>query len=562
MLFQVLRKSTRVGKQWYTSASSSGQLLKEWEIFSSNSNVNALASFIQQKWNEQHEKSIIANNSYVKHLPSLPKMLAELVEVHHFEINPLLASHTASRLNEINSQYHHVGLLHLLDAYLEIGDLSGAHHCYESLCKEGFYIEQSCVERFMTVAAKQCSISHMKLLFQNQRVISRRMILVAAEPLILSGYTKTLSQLLEKYLATSPELMPVEIASIVKEILKARVRRSLINCPLSALEVEGVDHIETLLNEYSDRYGNGMDNSVLDDVALQGIENYLSFCSDWNGETAPEDFTYSSYDQSMPIDVDTCFDYLEEERSVTPIDYNLEERPSQRFLFEDITAQIAKQRPFVYPLYNGAFFREEAEREIIYAETVANDIFFAVEFINEEDADDSSQDDEFESESQHDFDNSDDESDEFNGWNDEGGNGIDNPDVKYELEVDDSSDDVNHSADTIKFFETMRSAGCTQKLVDYPFQDMSQNIRSSYSTILLEYAEDVFDGISEDSFVKDGLMNNRKKDIMNNNNKSGKAKLIEGIIHSANDDSEKKGPDDNGGVTFGLRAPTSFKEES
>jgi hypothetical protein len=529
----------------------------------------SVAAFIESLWREEiflkseveerrnHFRNTKASLKQTKMIiPSVPKMVADLVGQYSDVINSNLAIDTVVCLSQVKAHYHHIGLLHLLDAYLEIGDLKGAQDCHERLKKDNLPIDQACVERFIAVAAQQCSISHMKAILQTHP-ISRNILVVVAEPLIMSGYTKTFSQLLEKYLSLEPTPKPAEVSIIVKQVLRARVRRSLTDCPLSSLEEEGAEQIEVLFSEYVDKFEDGSESiTMAEEIALRGIENYIGFCSDWDGENAPEGLPYSQYDQSQLVTDLPTFNYLEEQRMI-PAHHDISSapNPSHRFLFEDITAQIAQQRPFVYPLYRGMLFDNEAKRELLYAEAVANDVLFSLDgteiFAQDDASDDES--DEFGSRENDEFDEDDD--DDMDDDDD------DDNEVTYELEMDDVEEE--------EFFDNMRSAGTATTLAHHDFNDMSQSIKSSYPTIMIEYAEDIFDGISEDNFVSDSLMHKAKKDsrdalMRNGNSGHGNSgghnkKLVEGNI---TEDIEKKGPDDEGGVTAGFNAPTIFKEES
>jgi hypothetical protein len=337
-----------------------------------------------------------------------------------------------------------------------------------------------------------------------------------AEPLILSGYTKTYANCLEGYLKSNPLPTSSHVSEVVAYVLKARIRRSLANYPCSIAEMTGIKQIEELLQSYLEDISDEYDREFQYD---QPILDYLDLSKDWFIIDLPAafiDLPYSSRRFDMKRDwVNPSFPYLSEHR------FDLSTRK-----IKDWTSQLSHSRRTILPVYNAELFPQEMMVEELFTNKALEQALYvddfdptkqvlqaaSIEFADDEDDDSddysmkanpSESDDE-----DSDADDSDEEEtkelvDEFfipppDGFNSYslGGMGGDFPEIHLI---------INDQPFNVEFQEELIRIAHADKPKTNDFNDISNSLLNAFPNDKIEYAEDIFDGVSDDSFVQDSV---------------------------------------------------------
>lgn len=509
-------------------------------------NSVAVGASIESMW-KQLEQSRMLSKSRTRANPSrpqIPRMVADVLVNRHFE-DQTLALETLQCLRLQNNHYYYVGLLELVDAYLDLDDLDSAIECYEEILQNGDKLDQHAAERFVAKACTKASIKHLRdVLFRHK--VTFQMLVSLADPLIIGGHSKIYSNAFVRYLKTTPAPNVLVVGYVLKYMLKARLRRALSRHPMTVLETQAMDVINSALAEYRDDVMDDMneqlDLTVQEEVALQGIINYLHFASDWTGDDLPTGLSGLANEIfGSPVKINaSTFNYLVEHRVLRPPDSDATDTGSI-YRVKDLSSQFADLRPNVIPAYDAALFPDELEKEFALVDLIVNDIFYsldAAEFMEEVDENNDDDDsmkaaEDYEEDEDDEFDEEDgDENRSMEGAVEQNEGDEDIVSVSFEEE---DVEEIDVDSDCYKFLDRMRNAGFSKAMVDCTFNDMSQSMKTFYPEAHLEYAEDVFDGISEDSFVRDCLS-------------ADEADMP--VTRIAVDDSNH--PDDEGGINVGI----------
>lgn len=447
---------------------------------------------------------------------SLPKLLVSLFDSDTDSQDLAFASVMFNKVNAIKPYFEYLCYIELIESKLEQGDLRVAAWAYSQIVKLGLYIDTRLAERLIASAAYSCDIKSLKDIFSFYRPLTNNMLKSIAEPLILSGYTKTYANCLGGYLKSNPLPSSFHVSEVVTYILKARIRRSLANYPCSIAEMTGIKQIEELLQSYlediSDEYDRGFQ-------IVEPIVDYLDLSKDWFINDLPAAFIalpYSSRRFDLKRDrVNPSFPYLSEHR------FDLSTRK-----IKDWTSQLSHSRRAILPLYNADLFPQEMIVEELFTNKALERALYvddfdpteqllqaaSVDFADDEDDEDDDSDDYSiksnptdSDDDDSDADDSDDEElkelvDEFfippPDGHSLGGMGDDFPEIHLTID----SQPFN-----VEFQEELIRIAHADKPKTNDFNDISNSLLNAFPNDKIEYAEDIFDGVSDDSFVQDSV---------------------------------------------------------
>jgi hypothetical protein len=147
-----------------------------------------------------------------------------------------------------------LGVYELIDECIECGHTNDAIKAYMRLHNMGVKLDISGKERLLNTLALSCRLKEL-LLVLNHHSVTDNDLVVAAEPLIMSGNVTLFADLLNKYLHYKKSLSdPVQcsekVARVIRGIMFARLRRFIDHSDPSFEENEGMSEIFTMLDSY------------------------------------------------------------------------------------------------------------------------------------------------------------------------------------------------------------------------------------------------------------------------------------------------------------------------
>eukprot|EP01039_Chlorochromonas_danica_P007467 gene7468-8256_t len=142
-------------------------------------------------------------------------------------------------------------LLELLEGFLEHDNLDMAYLCFLEIKKENHFLDRKALHHFVDKTAQHCHISYMKEVLEYHHP-TQQLLQMVVEPLIMSGSVLAFAELLDRYffLNRKEPPSPRDLLRLLQDILKARIRRALSNARLSKSEMRGMLQMETTLKNY------------------------------------------------------------------------------------------------------------------------------------------------------------------------------------------------------------------------------------------------------------------------------------------------------------------------
>lgn len=232
-----LRKASVPGTGRYFSALSAEDKL-HLRTLVVQGDSKALANQILSLWKLQQKEGNFSRPT------KLEKMVASLYSSSKDAVQDVGDALNVLRCIQASKQNRsYVATLHLLEAYLDHNQLDMAYQCYLDIKRQGHSLDMKALEHFINSAAQHVHLEYIKALLADH-LPTFNIMSVIAEPLLMSGSPGFFADQLERYLFRCSVIPHHEdVACLLHDITKARIRRLFSNQVLSNEEAEGMDRI-------------------------------------------------------------------------------------------------------------------------------------------------------------------------------------------------------------------------------------------------------------------------------------------------------------------------------
>ena len=150
------------------------------------------------------------------------------------------------------------GTLELIDKCIEFGHIEEAMKAYMRLRNVGIRLDLSRKELLVSALATDCRIADLIMILKDHSITDTDLV-IAAEPLIISGNIATYADLISQYLSQRRDLIdpiqnPDEVSRIIRSIMAARLRRFFPDSSDSSeQENEGMMNVLKIFQSYYSR---------------------------------------------------------------------------------------------------------------------------------------------------------------------------------------------------------------------------------------------------------------------------------------------------------------------
>lgn len=188
------------------------------------------------------------------------------------------------------------GIFSLLQNNINHKNFNEINYCLKYLIEHDVSVDKETCYEVVSMLCRDCEIEHLKESLKLIKIDSNVLRLIA-EPLIVSGHLKLYSIYFMQFLGRSREsIEPIEIASLLQDIVRCRLRRVLTNQALSRSETTALENIQVALLRYV--------------KSTWQISSFHGFMRELNDFVMSNDYGETSYDAYVQYIMDTVHTYL------------------------------------------------------------------------------------------------------------------------------------------------------------------------------------------------------------------------------------------------------------